>query len=1124
MTKFTPQQQQVIDLRGKNLIVSAAAGSGKTTVMIERIKELIVKEHVPIENFLVVTFTKASSIDMKSRLIKSLSSLEPDTFILEQIDSISTADVSNLHSFCARLLKSYFYVAGIDPTFVVLSEEETDNLKQKALNKLFDEEFEKNNVDFFNLLDVLQKNRSDRALKEYILKMYDFFNVILDRESWHKNWLKLYDTNINKNLACNIINGYVCSRIQKLNKQIEERIVYYNSLKLTPLVEYLQNMQSALCAVKHSNGFAKNAQIIFDMPSFGVPPKVDEALEDYRQSVDSFREKIKAEIKNFKSNFISPNAEELSEQLLSSKTLANALYNSACRFEEIYAGLKREKCGLDYNDLEQYTLKVLEDSQVLEALKQKYKYVFVDEYQDINAIQEKIISLLSGENNRFMVGDIKQSIYRFRLCDPEIFLDKYNKYKTSDNSKAIDLAKNFRSNKHILDFVNAVFADRMTEDFGGVDYKNTANLVAGATFDQEDPVNLCYIDSSGLSESKKLAGKVEIGEVYSVKNHRQTEELENLKFKAEAEFISSEILDLVANKTIFDNALQTNRPIRFKDIAILLPARNEFLDCLLETFAKYNIPASTDASVDVLSDEYIKAIYNYLKLIYNYKQDIELFSCLYSPLFKFSLTELAQLRIYDPNSKYFYQCLQNVQNLKLEDELSEKLQDFNNKLLKYKKLAGYKTIKQVVQEIISDFSIENLMLTNSDGKQRLNLLNKFLQSLPEDNIYEYFNSASASITAQKGENTNAVQIVTIHKSKGLEYNIAFVANIGRTFNMQGMHGDVLISRDHGVGINYFDSVNRKKNNTVAKEAIKLTETRKLIEEQQRLLYVALTRAINKLYVVGCVNFNELHYAFPERPNSFSDWFDIFVHSYLTNNTFDIVNIICKQAEDLILENNTLKKPQITFNKPDKYLQMMVEESINYNYPYKKATLSPQKTSVTQIASGYHESEEIYLKYNISADNSSTEKGNAYHKLMQYINFESNNPELLEKNITKLINSGKLLTGELDYINKQSILKLLNNPQFLKIIKAPIVLREKEFFVNTGKTDIQIVQGVVDLVAINGSSAVVIDYKTGRFNSKQNLEKYNVQLKMYADAIEKSYNVKVKEMYIVAVEQGEVFEL
>ena len=1120
--KFTPEQQKVIDSRGKNLIVSAAAGSGKTTVMIERIKDLIVKEKVPIENFLVVTFTKASSEDMKSRLISKLSCEESTPFLLDQIDNVSTADVSNLHSFCARLLKSYFYEAGIDPTFVVLSDEEAQNLREKALNILFEQEFDNQNQNFFELIDVLQKNRSDGDLRLYILKLHEFFNVIFNKEEWFKKCLKsLYNSNLNKNQACNIINGYVVSRIEKIQEQVSEKIQQYNQLKLTNFVAYLQEMQSALLSINSRNGFVKNSKNIFEIPTFGVPPKVEEVFADHRSLLDLFRKNINAEISNFQANYISPDEELLKEELAVAKRLATTLYESTNKFQEIYAGLKKEKGGLDYNDLEQFTIKVLENPEILGALKQKYKYVFVDEYQDINAVQEKIITMLSGQTNRFMVGDIKQSIYRFRLCDPDIFLKKYNDYKTEENSESIDLSKNFRSNRHILNFVNLVFCDRMTEDFGGIDYKQSAQLAAGSLFEEDSPVQLCYIDSTNLGSTNKEV--VDKPQVYSIKNHVQTEELENLKSRGEATYIAQEILDLVSNKTIYDGKLGINRPIRFKDIAILIPARNEFLESLIEVFAEFSIPLSTDASEDVLKDKYVKSIYNYLKLIYNYKQDIELFSVLYSPLSDFTLNELAQLRIFEPDCRFFYQCLDNCAiNDQISANIQEKLEKFKRNLQKYRNISGYKPIKDVVFNIISDYSVRNLILLERDGKERLSLLEKFIDSLPDSNIYEYFADGNlANLKAEKTTDANAVQVVTIHKSKGLEYPIAFVSNIARQFNMQSLRGNMLISKDLGLAMDYFNQLDRYKNVSLAKEAIKLTETRKTIEEQQRLLYVALTRAINKLYVVGCKNIDKVKPHFPERQSSFSDWFDNFVFDYLNGNNLENVQINVINAENLIINEKKNKNESIILSSADENLNNIVQKSILNQYSNLAQTLTPQKMSVTQIANGSHESEEFYQRYNYSSDRSSIEKGNAYHKLMQHINFDCLTEEDLNKNIKKLLDEGKITEEELNLIDTRKIKELLNNSEFQSLIRQGRVLREQEFFMNVSNDDVLIVQGVVDLLIINNSEATVVDYKTGNFSNPESLKKYQKQIEMYCLAIEKAFSVKVQRKAIIAIEQAKI---
>ena len=1122
---YTPEQLKIIDSRNENLIVSAAAGSGKTTVMIERIKDLIVKDRVPISNFLVVTFTRASSKDMCEKLIKSLSEQDPDPFIIEQIDDVATADVSSLHSFCARLLKTYFYEAGLDPTFVVLAEDETETLKQKALNMLIDDLVDSGNKDYYILLDALQQNRDDASIRETIRRLDDFFNVIFDREKWFNEKTKsLYEPVLNKNRACNIINGYVSGRIKKIREEIALKIQNY--IKFPKFVEYLQNIDSELMTINIDNGFVKNAERIYQIKNFGAPPKDYKEWEEIRESLDDFRNFINKELKNYRENFISNNMDTLVTELAGARKLAEALFDITNKYREIYDDLKKDKGGLDFNDLERYTIKVLENENIREALRKRYKYIFVDEYQDINEIQEKIISLISQDTNRFMVGDLKQSIYGFRLCEPEIFLNKYNQYKKDKNCNAYDLSYNFRSNANILEFVNMIFSDRMTEDFGGVNYKENGKLNAGGNVPDEEPVTLCYVDTDGLEKS--VIEESEIRKVYSVKNHMQEDEVDNLKETAVAEYICTEILDLVANRKIYDAKTRQERNVGFKDIAILIPSRKGLLPSLVETLENYEIPYSTDAKINILKDDNINSVYNYLKLIYDDKDDQTLFSVLYSSIGNFTLNELAILRENNPNCKFYYQCLQNIeQNNQLNAKIVQKVQKFIQNLQFYRTITGYRNLKQIANRIVEDFNLKNIISMQADGEYKLNLLDKFINNLPNTNVYEYFSdNEQESIFCEGSTTENSVKIMTIHQSKGLEFPVAFVANVGRTFNLKGLRTSNIISKEFGIGIDYFDTINRYKNTSLAKEAVKLSEFHKTIEEEQRLLYVALTRAVNKLYVVGNRSISSIKPGFAERPTCFANWFDNFVYMSINGQSLDLdgVKIIVKDALSLIKSSQESDKQQIIFAKPNKQCIELIETAMSYRYPNSELCDKLQKTSVTEIASGYHESEEVYQKYNATIKSSSIDKGNAYHKLMQYINFESDTIQKLEENIAELVKTGKLQTEEVNFVDKSAILALLNSKEFKNIIKNAEILREKEFFMNMGdRINVQILQGVVDLAMLYpDGTAVICDYKTGNFLNSQNLSKYSKQISLYSDAIEKSFDVKVTKKAIIAIEQGKIF--
>ena len=378
-----------------------------------------------------------------------------------------TSDVSNLHSFCARLLKSYFYEVGLDPTFVVLDEQEVEAFKEKALNKLFADKTEAGDKDFYELVDIFSKSRKDTGLREAILKLYNFLCSIVDRDGWYKKSIKgLFDEDLSKNVGAKIINGHMKAEKLRCEKLIQEKIDVCAKAGLKDLVGYLQSVDSVFKLIRMDSGFLENAKRLNDKPRMPNIPKATEGKEFMQEEVKALKTELIKRFDDLKKYACADEIEDIIPNLKKTKERLEALYNLTLEFEKNFKTLKREKGGLDFNDLEQYSLLVLKNPTILEEIKKKYEYVLVDEYQDINDVQETILTLLSRENNRFMVGDVKQSIYRFRLCDPEIFLEKYNLYGEDESKgKLILLNANFRSKSGILDFVNAIFNVVMSEDF-----------------------------------------------------------------------------------------------------------------------------------------------------------------------------------------------------------------------------------------------------------------------------------------------------------------------------------------------------------------------------------------------------------------------------------------------------------------------------------------------------------------------------------------------------------------------------------------------------------------------------------------------------------------------------------
>jgi len=797
--KFTPEQSKVIEFRGNNLLVSAAAGSGKTTVMIQRVCDLILKDHVPINKFLIISFTKASASDMKNKLVKKLSSLEPTPFILEQLDDILTSDVSNLHSFCARLLKAYFYEVGLDPTFIVLDEIEVDACKEKALTRLFNEKSESGDKDFYDLIDIFSKSRKDTGLKNAILKLYNFLCSIVDRESWFNDKLMgLYNLDLTNNSGAQLINAHMKAEKLRCEEKIQEKIKQCLEAREPKLVEYLQQLDSMFKLIRLDSSFIENSKRLNLKEKLIRIPKATEGREFLFEEIKELKEELTKRFSNLKEYALSENVEDIVPYLEKTKQRIMALYNLTKEFEEKFKAIKKEKGGLDFNDLEQYTLKVLQNKTILEEIRNKYDYVFVDEYQDINGVQEEILSLISKRDNRFMVGDVKQSIYRFRLCDPEIFLEKYGEYsKDKEKGELVLLNANFRSKKGILDFVNAIFDRIMTQDFGGVDYKKEARLNTGSDDQKDDKkrVELLFADTSKIEEKEDR----EIN-VYSVEADQEINKNIEKQGKAEGLLIAGKIADLVAHGKIKDPETGKQRKIKFSDITILTSSRTPFLNKLTQTLEMKGIPVSTDIEGDCLDDEYVYGIRSFIETIDNYKVDYSLFSCLYSKLFDFSPNDLAEIKVAGGGENYYYQDVKiALERGKLNSELEVKLNNFFTVLREAREKAKFMSVKELCLYVVEKQNIKLKMSFEENYSKRLQKLNRFLSSLGDQNIYEYLSdSALSSVKCEPVYSGGAVKVMTIHKSKGLEFGVVFLVGINRNFNFKTIYSDLVISKDLGV--------------------------------------------------------------------------------------------------------------------------------------------------------------------------------------------------------------------------------------------------------------------------------------------------------------------------------------
>jgi len=1119
---FTKPQQKVIDSRKNNLLVSAAAGSGKTTVMIQRVCDILVKDEVPISKFLIISFTKASASDMKNKLIKKLSSLEPTPHILQQIDDIMTSDVSNLHSFCARLLKAYFYEVGLDPTFIVLDETEVEASKEKALTRLFNEKAESGDKEFYELIDIFSRSRKDTGLKRAILKLYTFLCSIVDRDDWFENQLQsLYNLDLKKNSGACILNSHMKAEKIRCEKIIKELIEEAQNVDEKKLVSYLQSLDTMFKLIRLDSDFFDNAKRLNLKERLPNIPKATEGKEFLYEKVKDKKEEVVNRFAKLKEYALSDNIEDVVSDLETTKRRLVALYNLTKEFEEKFKVLKKEKGGLDFNDLEQYTLKVLDNPTILEEIKNKYEYVFVDEYQDINGVQEEILTRVSKENNRFMVGDVKQSIYRFRLCDPEIFLEKYNLYQKDKEKGELHLLNaNFRSKNGILQFVNDIFNEIMTEEFGGVDYKGEAKLNAGkeTQIDDETRVGLLFADTEGLDkkDNKEI-------DVYSVKEDKEINENIETQGKSEGLMIADKIAELVTNAKIVDSATKKLRKIKFSDITILTSSRTPFLNKIVQVLESKGIPVSTDIEDDCLDDEYVQGIRSFIEIISNYKVDISLFSCLYSKILGFQVNELAEIKLLGGGNDFYYNdVLAAYNNETLSETTKKKLKLFFDVLAECREKASFMGAREIAKTIIDKLDVKIKLRFETDSEKRLQKLNRFLSSLGEQSVFEYLSdTALASVKCEPVHNGGSVNVMTIHKSKGLEFGVVFLVGVNRGFNFKTLYSDVVISKDIGVCLDYYDTVDRYKQPTIARQAVKLIETKKMLEEEQRLLYVALTRATDYLYIVGSGNYKEIKTIMPPSPTCFLDFFgNMFVNP--ENYTESKFNVDIFKVQDLIKSEEKTELRQVIMTNADETTKQNIKGVLDKKYKFQSSVETPLKMAVTELAGKDIENQSFSTIY--EDNESSLENGILQHKVMENLSLVENQTDLFKK-IDIMVESGIISKEESKNIMVEGIVKLLENNEFKCLINsANRIFKEREFYMlNKVGNDNVVVQGIVDLCLITSEGIIIVDYKTGRLTDNA-VEKYTNQINLYASAMEKSFNLKVIKKYIASLNNGRLIEI
>ena len=897
-TKWTDEQQQAIDTRKCNLLVAAAAGSGKTAVLVERIIKIITNEENPvdIDKLLVVTFTSAAAAEMRERIAAAISkALEknPNSKNLQkQLTLLSRANITTMHSFCLDVIKNYFYTIDLDPSFRIADETEITLMKNEIIEDIFEELYEEDNEYFKGLVEAYSTAKDDEKLKDIILNLYKFsmsgpwpeswliekaeeFNINTLEELDKTKWVEILKDNIRVEVE-GFINMY--HKAIELISDTEGLEAYLDTFRGD--LECLENVYESLNYGLSEIYAALNGVVFTKLKTVRKSAVFDENAQG---TVKSIRDTVKKKVKSLIEDSFTFTPEESLQGIKDVYPYMKELSRITLDFLDKFNEKKREKNLLDFNDLEHLCLKILIDrdennniipSGVAEHFKEFFDEVLVDEYQDSNNVQETIIDLVSRKNsddpNVFMVGDVKQSIYRFRQAKPELFLDKYSRYPLASGGKErkIQLYKNFRSRDEVLRGVNFIFKMVMSNVVGELEYTDDEALHLGATFlenQEEDSevggsIELHIIDKSGN----------EAEEVVEEELQESEEEEEVDAISLEAKLVSKRIKELFEVKDgkrfkVFDKETKEYRDVKYKDIVILLRATKNWSEIFLDELGAEGIPVYADTGSGYFESIEIRTIMSLLKIIDNPLQDVPMIAVLKSPIMGFTAEELSEIRLLN-KEKYFYEIIKDIYDEKYEvsDTLKAKCNKVISDLEKWRNKTIYTPIDEFIWYLYMDTAYYGYVGAMPNGTLRqanLKILFQRAKQYESTSFKGLFNfitfinklrKSSGDMGSAKilGENEDVVRIMSIHKSKGLEFPIVFTCGMGKQFNLMDLSNSILFHEELGFGPDFVNLNNRNSYSTLAKEAIKKRIRLETLSEEMRILYVAFTRAKEKLIITG----------------------------------------------------------------------------------------------------------------------------------------------------------------------------------------------------------------------------------------------------------------------------------
>ncbi len=1189
--QWTNDQHNAINLPVSDMLVSAAAGSGKTAVMAERILSRITgeKDFVDIDRILVVTYTSAAASEIKERIMKRIMSKldEGDNPRLSsQLVKLPYSHISTIHSFCLDLIRKYFYILGIDPQVKIADETDVKSMKKQSAEAVLDNHYNSDDIVFKEMIsDYTHKN--DSSICDLIISIYNYSRTMPDSEKWLYDLRKSYEGNSQK--ALNTLAHFAHLSSDYLLKQYDNIIALCN-----------QNPEGD----KLANFFMAERQEVYSASLnddyFGLKKAFEEIkYANWRsaQGPDELRaiaHKKRDELKKFVSDVILKKYLPLTEDDITEENNHVILYidkfvELAIELGSNFDAMKMEKNLIDFSDFEHMALKLLSNpdgtpSEIAYSVSNDFDEIYIDEYQDCNNIQNKIFEYISGslrgKPNVFCVGDMKQSIYGFRDSNPLLFRDKCEAFPLFDGIKAgnankIFLSKNFRSTSTILNFVNFVFSQIMSTDCGDLTYDDNEKLNYGASYKDvnEDisKIDLAIIDASNT-----------FGDEYSPNEDALS------SIEAEAVYVGNKIKHYISSGyKLYDQKTQTTRPASYSDMVVLVRSASGTAPVFEKVFTKMGIPVYNDKGASYFDTAEIKFLISLLKIIDNPDDDIALVSVLKNPIFGFDENMLLKMRLLKTKASY-YDCIKSYCNEKT-DLLSQKTKAFLTLIDDYYDKSRYMDTDEFLSHIIKDLNFNTYLSLSPDSDLKKTNVKFLLKKAREferngyKGIYSfvrYIENYGAQNSADSAkilsENDNVVRIMTIHKSKGLEFPIVFLSSLGKQFNMSDSRERIVLHRDLGIGVESIYRSIGARFNTINMTAIKRKLIVEGISEQLRVLYVALTRAQQKLVMTSCVSngaklLSQVEQAVLTENDTISPYLIYTANSFIkillyamvrgakfpkspNTNFAKVIDAGCNfnldflNISDISLseDENEVQNWQSFFDgTTDKF--PFVQSELSYAYKYNKSSLLPTNMTVTEIKKlsdndDYYSFDDINLSKPSEFGKKGSIAGSDYGTLVHYV---------MEKIDIISVNSEKDLETQLAYMEQNSLLakdeiSTISIPKLYKFFTTDIAIRMRErhqslfreysfkYFadasvvLNSDTDDKIVVQGTVDaFFEDDDGQLVIVDYKTDKLigNSSEYIkDKYRTQLEYYACALEKVFGKKVKEKIIYLFDTNETLIL